>query len=220
MSRWTPLFFSFFLAACSGSSSDGAVVDGGDSGTDGTADGVVVDSAAPGEGGDTGLDAPPPPDTACTDCIGASLTWGNTGGFTAYDDTSALAPCKTYTRTREHHDVDAGTQGCTTEVAACGASDVVGLSQIESALAHPDAVAAFAAAPVLYGRDTRPVDGSVFQITYGGRTVTVGQDCGSASPCTPIPAGVQALETVLQNLDFQELSKDPCVAVFGHPGGP
>ena len=217
MSRSIPLIFSLFLAACSSSSSDGAVADGGDSGTDGTADGVV-DSAPPGEGGESGSDASP--DVACTDCIDASLTWGNTGGLTAYDDTSALAPCKTYTHTRDHHDVDAGTQSCTTEVAACGATDVVGLTQIEGALAHPDAVAAFAAAPVLYGRDTRPVDGSVFQITYGGRTVTVGLDCGSTSPCTPIPAGVKALETVLQNLDVQELSKDSCVAVFGHPGGP
>ena len=213
MSRAIPLIFTLFLAACSSSSSGETVAD---SGTDGTADGSS-DGSIDGSP-ETTLDTPP--SDACTDCIGAQLSWGSNGGLVAYRDSSALAPCKTYTHTRVHYDMDVGgPQSCTTEVAACGATDVVGLTQIEAALANPDVVAAFAAAPVLYGRDTRPSDGSVFEITYGGRTVSVGLDCDETGPCTAIPAGVKALETVLQNLDVQELSKDACVAVFGHPGG-
>jgi hypothetical protein len=195
MSRSIPLALSLFFVACSSSSSSGDFTDGGTDGTFDTQSDVASD--------------------ACTDCLGAQLTWGSNGGLTAYDDSSAISPCNAYVHSRVHHNVDVGgTQSCTTVVAACGVTGVVGLTQIENALADADVVAALASAPVLFGRDTRPADGQVFQITYGGRTISVGLDCDETGPCTPVPAGIKAFETILQNLDIQELSKDSCVAVF------
>lgn len=93
---------------------------------------------------------------------------------------------------------------------------MVTVGDVNAAFAHPDVVAAFAAAPILYGRDTRPVDGQVFEIEeVGGAIVTVGSDCGSVGPaCVAIPPGVAALQALLVRLETERLGESDCDTVF------
>jgi hypothetical protein len=203
---------AFSLAACGGSTTGGVPgVDGGttSSGPDAAvspsdADGAVPEAGAP-------VDAP------CTSCIGKSLSWGDSGGLVVYVDTSALAPCRTFTRTRTGRVADGGPSSCSTEIGDCGGASVA-IGDVEAALANPDVQRALASPTTpVYGVDTRPVDGSVFEITLGGKSIDIGSDCAAgAKGCVPIPPGVSTLERVLQALDSQELAKPACAA-FSHP---
>jgi hypothetical protein len=81
---------------------------------------------------------------------------------------------------------------------------------LRSALAHAHVQAAIAAAPVLYGGDTRPVDGSVRSIDIGGNVIEVGVDCAGSPNCEPIPQGVAALADLLWTIEDQQLSFGSC----------
>jgi len=98
----------------------------------------------------------------------------------------------------------------------CG-SGALGIGDITGALANADVQSALRVAPVLYGRDLRPVDGTVFRVTVGGQTIDVGAACESLAGCRPIPRGVAALVEVLRSLDRQELGKLACSGVFSAP---
>jgi hypothetical protein len=100
------------------------------------------------------------------------------------------------------------------ELYGCGV-DALGVGDLTAALSHPDMVAALDRAPVLFGRDTRPSDGQVFQITVGGKLVEIGLECTASTPsCTAIPAGVRAAMQLLQRLDSQQLDISPCRESF------
>jgi hypothetical protein len=75
------------------------------------------------------------------------------------------------------------------------------------AIADADVQAAFGLGLVLYGHDSRPVDGSVFRIARSGTTaaeILVGDPCGAGEPgCLPVPAGVAHLTDVLVALIAQ-----------------
>ena len=106
---------------------------------------------------------------------------------------------------------------CTMELYGCGV-DALGVGDVTAALSHPDMVLALSRAPVLYGGDTRPVDGQVFQITVGGKLVEIGTDCTPSAPsCTAIPAGVRSAMQFLQRLDTQQLGLSPCREQFPQP---
>jgi hypothetical protein len=145
-------------------------------------------------------DAGLPPDSGTCDCIATKLAWNWDGGLVAYIDRSDIAPCRTYTRTRESSGSIAKT--CSKEMLKCGAGDAIDMGDVQAALGNLDVVNAFKAAPVLYGRDTRPSDGQVFRINYGGKVIEVGVDCGAISACKPIPEGVKKLQTLLQAIDM------------------
>jgi hypothetical protein len=157
------------------------------------------------------VDAGPP--SICA-CLSAELAWGPNGGLVAYQDRSTIYPCKTYTHERTTFRVDEpSTTGCKAELPPCGV-DALGIGDVNAALANKDVQAALKAAPVLYGRDLRPVDGTVFRISLGGKTIDVGSPCSAARDCRAIPAGVAALVEVLRALDKQELAKPACSSVF------
>ena len=147
---------------------------------------------------------------AC-DCIGETLDFGWTGGFTIYEDTSSVASCRTYTLARMDRSTSMTTT-CTNEVPCT--EDAVTMAELLAALAHPDVVAAFAAAPVTYGRDMRPVDAPIYSVTQAGRTFLVGSPCAGSGGCTPIPTGVQALVDLLQALAGERLEEEDCSSVF------
>jgi hypothetical protein len=174
-----------------------------------TSPGPARDAAAP----EAGLLT----DAGCTDCIAVTLSWGENGGLVQYVDTSSLAPCHTFARTRSGLIVDGGPSHCTTEIGACSPPHPVGevaVGDVEAALVHPDVVGALAATTTpVYGVDSRAVDGAVFRITVGTKSIDVGSDCGSGpSSCVPAPAGVKTLQALLQHLDEQELAKPACAA--------
>jgi len=192
--------------ACGGTSS--TTTDASDSGTPGTDASPLGDA-----GGSTDAGAVVDANVACSDCVTGTLSWGDNGGLVAYRDESSLAACRDFQRKRSTSS-DGGSLSCTTQLGACDAGPVA-VGDVERALAHPDVVAAFAAATTpVYGVDSRPVDGTVFEITRNGRSIDVGGDCGSspAPACVPIPPGVGALASVLKSLDTQELAKPACNA--------
>ena len=85
---------------------------------------------------------------------------------------------------------------------------------MNDALANPQVVAAFAEAPVLYGRDSRPVDGTVFRIERAGKVIELGDDCnGGAGGCRAIPAGLATLRQLLEALTQQQLALPGCEAL-------
>jgi hypothetical protein len=145
-------------------------------------------------------DSGTPPDSGTCDCIATKLAWNWDGGFVAYVDRSDISPCRNYTRTREAS--GSITKTCSKEMLKCGAGDAIDMGDVQAALANADVVAAFKSAPVLYGRDSRPVDGQVFRINYGGKVVDIGDDCGAISACKPIPEGLKKLKTLLQAIDM------------------
>ncbi|MGZ3478619.1 MAG: hypothetical protein ACXVCJ_29225, partial [Polyangiales bacterium] len=113
--------------------------------------------------------------------------------------------CDDYHRTR----TGTTTLACDAKIPTCPGdvpdSDfVTGVADVESALASADVQAALAKAPVLYGTDSRPVDGTVFQVLVGTKKIEVGGPCGGASGCTDAPAGVQQLRTVLERIDTEK----------------
>lgn len=162
-------------------------------------------------------DAPPSDGGPCAVCAGAMLTWGSDGGFRCTFDTSSLAACASFMHRRMAGACDPIDLGCTNEVPACEspAGDAIVVADVNAALAHPDVAVAIAAAPVLYGTDPRAFDGSVFYVEIGGARVEVGP-CADAS-CSDVPAGLRALETVLEALTTQELLRGECATVFGAP---
>jgi len=148
----------------------------------------------------------------CTACIGETLRWERDGGFVPYRSASEVEACRGYEHTRMPFSGGAATS-CTNTVPCEG--DAITIGDLDAALAHADVVAAFAAAPILYGRDTRPVDGQLFQITLGSRTVSVGAECtGGGGPCEEIPAGVEALRALLTTLEEERLAEEDCATTF------
>src|SRR5687767_7509340 len=65
----------------------------------------------------------------------------------------------------------------------------------------------------LYGLDSRPVDGTVFEMRRAdGRGFLVGAPCRSdvVTPCVAIPVGIQRLVNRLRALDAQQLATPWC----------
>ena len=200
---------------------------GGNAGNGGSAAGSGGSAAGSGgsagsAGGTAGRDGGNPSDATVTDrstddcgCIVDRITWGSNGGHVAYFETSSLSPCKTFSHQRESVLTNPPTLMCMQELTACATS--ITATQIAGALAHPEVKAAIAAAPVLYGRDTRPLDGAVFRMQIGSAMVEVGLPCAGTTGCTPIPPGVDTLATLLRDLTTQELARPPCRETF-RPG--
>ncbi|MDB4981014.1 MAG: hypothetical protein JWM82_1766 [Myxococcales bacterium] len=149
--------------------------------------------------------------------LGTTYVFGQDGGLVAFSDESTLSPPASYVRKRTTFRGGDGptTMTCAPALPACGTNDVVSLLDITRDLASADVVAAFAltTAPV-YGRDARPVDGTVFFVRRAdGRTIYVGGDCGAGqSGCVAVPRGVRALADDLTALASQMLAKPECAA--------
>lgn len=204
-----------WLGACeSSSSTDGTGTGTTDSGTPAADANAPVDGSTTTDASDGAVAVDS--SVACTDCVTGTLRWGDTGGLVVAHDESSLGACRNFVRTRTFSS-DGGIVQCNAEIGACSAPSVA-VGDIERALANADVVAAFAAAPAgtppVYGVDSRPVDGTVFEIARDGKVIDVGGPCGgSSSSCVPIPPGVAALVTVLHSLDTQELAKPACAAL-------
>ena len=94
-------------------------------------------------------------------------------------------------------------------------SAAIDVGDIMADLADADVQRAFLPAePPIYGVDSRPVDGQVFQVRRStGGAFLVGGDCpitSMASSCSPIPAGVAKLVAALRALDDQQLANPSC----------
>jgi hypothetical protein len=151
--------------------------------------------------------------TMCPGCLSETISWGSNGGDVAYSDQSKLAPCVHYSRVRTPSGGSgASSLSCETDLMACNSSASVGA--VETALANEDVkLARTGKSPVLYGRDTRSVDGTVFEITLGPQVIDVGDACNGQAGCTDVPAGIQRLVDELMAVDMQ-LQAQPACQVF------
>lgn len=188
----------------------GGAATGGGSGTGGTAGsgtgggasgGMAGSGATAGAGGSGG--------GGCGACISGPIQFRQEGGLALFDERYELTPCDNFQLTRRDN-LDGGMQVCMRAV-GCGSSRV-SAEDIAQAVSHPDVQAALAN-PMLYGRDTRPVDGQISIIEMGPSRLEVGTPCMGAMGCIPIPAGVGELRTLLFRLATEQRELDPCAGV-------
>jgi hypothetical protein len=132
------------------------------------------------------------------------------GGLGPQRDVSEFHPCQTFVNTRQTLTPQPTTNACKQELGDC--TNAVSAADIAAAVAHPDVQRAIAAGSVIYGEDTRPVDGQVMLIEAGSK-IEIGLPCRSTT-CNPIPQGVQALADVLTVLKKQELGRAACKMTF------
>ena len=172
------------------------------------------------DGGTTSGDGGTTSNTCKAACLGDEIDWAPNGGLTTVTQSSRVSSCTTYAH--EESSSESGDLTCTDQLSdACGAS--LGAGDIYGAMQSSDVVAAFARADgsTVLGADGRPCDGAVLQVTYQGKSILIGSDCGNGciqgAACTPVPAGVRALADTLQKIDEQELQTPSCKSVF--PGG-
>jgi hypothetical protein len=185
---------------------------GADADADGPVDGPEAEDAPLDELGAGDADAEGGAD-ACPACVDATYRFGWDGGMVMYFDRFAIRPCSSLEARRETWEGDV-IASCDADIAGCDPSGAtVTSAHIAAALARPDVQAAFALGSVLYGRDTRPVDGVVFRVLREGTPaaeILIGSDCLPGDPgCVPAPADVLALRDVLLALEAQ---------VPGYPG--
>ena len=139
------------------------------------------------------------------------IGYGETGGLVAYESTATLSPPRRYLYLRTSRVTDPASLSCAPAMPPCGVDDLYSPADITGALGDTDVQKALAmATPPIYGRDTRPVDGSIFQfLRADGRGFLAGGACGSGGPlpaaCVEVPAGITRLVNALRALDEQQL---------------
>jgi hypothetical protein len=210
-SRWPSILF-LIASACG---DDSSVTDAGtrsDAGARVDA-GPRLDGSLPDAGGDAGA-APDAGDggssPACSDCVAQTLTWGNEGGFVAFERVAEIQTCNTYVLTETRF--GGPTMSCTNSV-PCDGEDAIVMAEVLAALANPEVVAAFDASGTIYGRDSRPVDGTILRIASGSDEFFVGQPCDGRG-CIDIPLGVDALAALLRALTEERLAEEDCATIF------
>jgi hypothetical protein len=135
------------------------------------------------------------------------VAWGLDGGLVPFRETNALENCATFTHERTTGRRPPVT--CRQDLDSCS-SDVAAVAAL---LLRPDILMVKALAPVLYGEDTRPVDGQVLRIDIGGAMIEVGEPCQSAA-CKPIPESIATLGAALRALSKRELARGSCGEAF------
>jgi hypothetical protein len=144
----------------------------------------------------------------------AGYEYGEIGGLRISVDRSYLKPGNAYLHTRSAVRGDQPDVSCAPPMPPCGALDLISAYDIEvHDLPHADVQAALKkTTPPLFGRDTRPVDGTVFELKRAdGRGFLVGSDCLSGDAnCPAIPAGIKRLRDRLRALDAQQLASVEC----------
>jgi hypothetical protein len=134
----------------------------------------------------------------------ATYLFGDDGGFRAYAEESTLSPPRTHTLERVDFARGGDAKVACTRGVPCTSATMVTVPAVEAAIANADVQAALAKpAGMVYGTDSRPVDGTVFKFTRGDRYFFVGG--GNA-----VPAGLRALETLLRTLQGETRATPAC----------
>lgn len=169
--------------------------------------------ALPGDGG-AGDGADATTDAGCT--LPATFRYGPTGGLVAFHQETILSPAASYEHIRTSVGLpEAPELSCSPTLPACGDSTLIDISDVLRNLADADVVTALAmAAPPLYGLDSRPTDGSMFQVLRAdGHGFLVGPPCTTGEFCHgTVPAGIAQLVTYLLALDQQQIADASCSA--------
>lgn len=157
-------------------------------------------------------------DATCDATLDGTLVFTSLGGRAASRDTVTLGAPRRFLFERTF--TDASPLRCETTLVGC-ASMGVDARTVSAALSDPEVQAAFTRAPVLYGVDSRPSDGTVLSLRRGSAEVLVGDPCrtGGGADCVSAPPGVQRLVDVLNALKDQETLREPCRTALGLDGG-
>lgn len=160
------------------------------------------------------------------DCHSAASAYeyGSVGGLVAWSSRAFLPGGAKYRYQRTYHrDRQSRTASCSPDLPQGTAGAAVTLPAINDAFAHGDVQKAFESkTPIFYGRDTRPVDGTAFEVkrTSDGRSFLIGSPCSTLPvveyQCTEIPPGLTALRDLLLKLDQQQLGHPQCRAAIRH----
>jgi hypothetical protein len=137
---------------------------------------------------------------ACAPCaLPGALTFRDEGGLRAYADDQSLSADGLLQVTRMR-------RGSSAPLSCQHKLSCDQVTAVRRALIHPDVTAALAEAkPRLYGRDTRPVDGSIWILRMG----QAGFDLGVGT----VPDGLRELETLLRDLTTRTLDLPACAAL-------
>jgi hypothetical protein len=191
--------------------------DGGQPARTDAASTIKVDSApAPDVAMTSGPDAPRGPDAPHACDFSTSYEYGDIGGLRAFVERTILEPGNKYTHLRRGTVLGPPLISCSPPLPSCGALDIITAYDIEvHDLGDPDVLAALAQpTPPLFGRDTRPVDGVVFEfVRKDGRGFLVGSACPGNSGqgnCRDIPRGIAQITARLRELDRQQLRANEC----------
>jgi hypothetical protein len=168
-------------------------------------------------------DAAAATDVAAACDFAHAYDYGDIGGLRAFVERSTLQPGNRYSHVRRGVVGNPPLASCAPPLPLCGSAGAITALDIEARdLADADVRAALGqASPPLYGRDARPVDGTVFEfLRDDGRGFLVGQECqGNSGPgtCRAIPRGISQLVTHLRDLDRQQLRAEECRALRTGP---
>jgi hypothetical protein len=173
-------------------------------------------------------------DIACSDggatsmCgLDAVYLYGSIGGKVAYQDQVTIAPsttspatAATYVLTRSS---DGGSSGvsCSPAFPTCGSPSALDVSDVMTDILDSVVqkyLSQKTSTPLLFGLDTRPVDGPIFSFQRGdGHGFLVGAPCNGASGCTEISPPIAKLVADLRALDQQQLQASACAMVVSPP---
>lgn len=159
-------------------------------------------------------------DTECHSVAGA-YEYGAVGGMAAVSSRAFLPGGAKYKYQRTNYrDPQRTTVSCSPDIPPCTADAGVTPPMIDEAFAHADVQKAFESkTPIFYGRDTRPLDGTAFEVkrTTDGRSFLIGRPCSTPPvvehQCIEIPPGLTALRELLLKLDQQQLGHPQCRAI-------
>jgi len=158
--------------------------------------------------GTGGIDGP-----VCT--FATTYTIMDGGGLAAIFDTATLSPPASFHYMRETFRQDAGVLSCDPPMPACGDPARIDSQDVELALYSPDVQSALALTNVPFFGDRGVADGPNFNFMRSdGHGFNAGLDCNVPSAtCTPIPAGIDALVTLLRDLISQQRMDPACAAI-------
>ena len=153
--------------------------------------------------------------------------YGAVGGMVAWSSRSFLLGGARYKYQRtDHRHPQMTTASCSPDIPPCTADGCVTRAMIDEAFADGDVQRAFESqTPIFYGLDTRPVDGTAFEVkrTADGRSFLIGDPCSTrlavGQPCTYIPSGLTRLRDLLLKLDRQQLGHPSCRAAIRRSQG-
>ncbi|HJQ37367.1 MAG TPA: hypothetical protein VKB93_09530 [Thermoanaerobaculia bacterium] len=148
--------------------------------------------------------------------------YGAVGGLVAWSSRAFLLGSAKYKYQRTYYrDPRTRTASCSPDIPPRTAGAGVTQPMIDQAFAHRDVQKAFESKdPIFYGRDTRPVDGTAFEVkrSADGRSFLIGSACSTPpvveQRCTAIPPGLTALRELLLTLDQQQLGHPLCRAAI------
>ena len=157
-----------------------------------------------------------PPRFNC-DSVAGAYEYGAVGGMVAWSSRAFLLGGAKYKYQRTYYRApQIVTASCSPDIPRCTAEASVTPPAINQAFAHRDVQMAFESKTPFYGRDTRPVDGTAFEVkrTADGRSFLIGSPCSTppvfGEPCIEIPPGLMALRKLLLKLDQQQLGHALC----------